>query len=229
MNKDNASAHMSGNYDTDVRKTIPYYAEIHKETLETVRAYRPEPSIWLDTGCGTGSLVMEACDLFPGTEFYLSDPSQAMLEKAAEKLRGERYGRVHILGAHGSEDLEWKLPERPDVVTAIQSHHYLDRDGRKKAVKNCCGILAVSGIFVTFENIRPESPLGVELSIKRWKAFQLEKGKSQNEADKHLARFDTEFFPVTVKEHLDILTGAGFSTVGILWYSVMQAGFYAVK
>jgi len=32
-----------------------------------------------------------------------------------------------------------------------------------------------------------------------------------------------------VTEHLDLLREAGFANAGLLWFSYMQAGFWAVK
>jgi tRNA (cmo5U34)-methyltransferase len=47
--------------------------------------------------------------------------------------------------------------------------------------------------------------------------------------EQHLARFDTEYLPITVSEHLQLLRNCGFRTGQLLWYSHMQAGFYAIK
>jgi tRNA (cmo5U34)-methyltransferase len=45
----------------------------------------------------------------------------------------------------------------------------------------------------------------------------------------HLARFDVDYFPLTVAEHLQMLTQCGFRVVERFWCSVMQAGFYCVR
>ena len=45
----------------------------------------------------------------------------------------------------------------------------------------------------------------------------------------HLARFGVDYFPLTVDEHLQMLTKCGFRVVELFWYSVMQAGFYCLK
>lgn len=54
-------------------------------------------------------------------------------------------------------------------------------------------------------------------------------GRTQEQADAHLKRFGSEYFPITAVEHLALLADCGFSTVELLWYSQMQAGFYASK
>jgi len=47
--------------------------------------------------------------------------------------------------------------------------------------------------------------------------------------DKHIKRFDSEYFPITIVEHLDLLKETGFGDINLFWYSYAQAGFYAVK
>jgi tRNA (cmo5U34)-methyltransferase len=48
-------------------------------------------------------------------------------------------------------------------------------------------------------------------------------------AEKHTKRFNSEYFPITVKEHLELLKETGFQTVELFWRSHVQAGFYAIK
>ncbi len=57
---DNSSSHSSEDYDLQISDTIPYYESFHDETLNIVKTILKEPKIWLDTGCGTGTLVKKA-------------------------------------------------------------------------------------------------------------------------------------------------------------------------
>ena len=72
MNKsDNASAHTSKSYDAEIRGTIPYYDSFHNETINLIKRIAKRPQLWIDTGCGTGNLVVKALDEFPETTFCL--------------------------------------------------------------------------------------------------------------------------------------------------------------
>jgi tRNA (cmo5U34)-methyltransferase len=51
----------------------------------------------------------------------------------------------------------------------------------------------------------------------------------QKHKEPHFERFDSEYFPITIEEHLKLLRACGFKTVGLFWYSYMQAGFYGIK
>jgi tRNA (cmo5U34)-methyltransferase len=215
------------NYDEEIRSILPYYDSFHQETINLIKAVNAKPAVWLDTGCGTGTLVERALKRFPETKFVLADPSAEMLEETRKKLSGS--DRVTFLKPNSTQDLSTKIIGKPDVITAIQSHHYLSKEDRIKVTKVCYDLLNEGGIYVTFENIKPMTEIGIEIGKRNWKSFQLSKGRDQETVENHIKRFDTMFFPITVEEHLSLLREMGFNAVELLWYSCMQAGFYCVK
>lgn len=225
---DNTTPYESDLYDEHVVETIPYYLAFHQETINLIKCQSFEPELWFDAGCGTGSLVKSAIKKFPNTRFLLLDPSQAMLEQAQEKLSVHK-NRFEILNPAPTQDFSQKLEEKPDVITAVQCHHYLSKDERIKAVQVCHDLLRNKGIFVTFENIRPLTDKGIEIGLNYWRNFQLNNGKDPEEVESHLQRFDAEYFPITVEDHLELLRETGFETVELFWYSYLQAGFYCIK
>jgi len=229
VKKNNTTSHQAKDYDDHIHCTIPYYSSLHKETINIIKAVGNEPETWLDTGCGTGSLIKMARHEFPKTEFILSDPSEDMLDQAQDKLKNYPIEKLKFLEPSPSQDLNSKSCKNVDVITSIQSHHYLSVENREKAVKACYELLKDNGIFIVFENIRPFTDDGTIIGMKNWKNFQLSCGRDENTVNDHLKRFDVEFFPITVEEHLNLLNEAGFKIVELLWFSYMQAGFYAIK
>ena len=221
--RDNTTSQSAALYDANVEKTIPRYSQFHSETLDLVGAVIPNPSLWLDTGCGTGNLAAKAAERFAGVKFILSDPSPAMLNIAREKLPGMAVEYIQS----GSETLSLASPV--DVVTAIMSHHYLTAEQRRQATDNCFAALKPGGVYVTFETIRPCSDAGIAIGLQRWRQHQLASGKAAEEVEKHISRYGVELLPITIEEHLRLLRQIGFSVVEILWASGLQAGFYAVK
>lgn len=158
--------------------------------------------------------------------FLLADPSQAMLEQAAEKFRSDDR-KITILPPVFSQDLS--LEFKVDVVTAIQAHHYLSSDQRKAATVNCYRLLMDRGIYITFENIAFKSAESIEIGKKYWSQFQLSKGRTEEEVKNQINRFNREYFPVTIDEHLSLLKACGFKLVELFWFSYMQAGFFCIK
>jgi tRNA (cmo5U34)-methyltransferase len=223
---DNASSHNADQYDHQIRLTIPHYDDIHEEILDFVKVQCPHPRTWLDTGCGTGSFVRKAQVIFPDTGFFIADPSDAMLAKAAQNLEPCRYSLVGMCGTAGLPAIAHR---RFDVITAIQCHHYLSREGRNEAARACCSLLNDGGFFIISENIRPFSDEGIARSLASWGAFQRKAGRNDDAVRNHLDRFDHEYFPVTVTEHLQCYRDAGFPVAEILRVSGMQGVFWCRK
>lgn len=225
MQSDNATPHTAETYDQQVRRTLPYYDCFHEETPNLIKAAGLAPATWLDTGCGTGTLVQKALAQFPETHFLLADPSALMLQVAKQKLAG--YSNVAFVEAPTKNLTD--IATRFDVVTAIQSHHYSTAEGREDATRICYNLLNTKGIYVTFENTRPFTAQGTAINLENWKNWQIGSGKTAAQAEAHIKRFGVEYHPITIEEHLSLLRRTGFSAVELLWYSYMQAGFYCIK
>jgi len=223
---DNTTSHNADQYDRKIRLTIPHYDDIHEEILDFVKVQCPRPRTWLDTGCGTGTFIRKAQEIFPDTEFCIADPSEGMLRVASQTLKGCRYS---LISTCGTVDIPATTDRRFDVITAIQCHHYLTKDGRNEAVRACYSLLEDGGFFVTSENIRPYSDEGIARSLASWGAFQRNAGRKEDAVKDHLDRFDREYFPIPVTEHLQCYRDAGFPVAEILWISGMQGVFWCRK
>ena len=184
----------------------------------------------MDTGCGTGYLAETALPCFPNTSFILTDPSEAMLKQAVGRLKGLPEKRVKYLPPTPSESLDiYKNEVHPQIITAVFSHHYLQKPQRYHAIKNCHQLLDEGGVFITVENIAPFTPPGISLGLDRWKRFQVEHGRAKSAAEDHARRFNREYFPISIEEQFTLLRTTGFRIVELFWMSYMQAGFYAIK
>jgi tRNA (cmo5U34)-methyltransferase len=226
---DNTTPHTASEYDEKVRKTIPFYECFHEETIDLVRTIRPDVRVWLDTGCGTGGLILKAVASFPETLFILADPSEKMLKQARERLQVFPQTHVQVLAPVGTEALVLDGLPSPQVITAVQVHHYLSPESRQNATQCCFDLLESGGVYVTFENIHPNSSQGVEIGLARWKRYQISQGRKKAVVEEHGTRFNTAYFPICIDEHIRILKHCGFSIAEMFWFSHMQAGFYAIK
>lgn len=223
---DNTTPHSSSEYDKEVRRTIPYYEFMHEQTIDLVKTVKPQVKKWLDTGCGTGDLVKKALLQFPQCTFYLADPSENMLKGCRHKLN---HKRIIVLDPIDSKNISSKLIDAPEVITAILSHHYLNAKERELATENCYSLLPKNGLYITFEIIKPQSAMGTKLGLDRWMHFQVEKGRDKNTVDQHRKRFGKNYFPITLQEHLSLLSKCGFKIVELFWFSYLHAGLYAIK
>lgn len=222
---DNKSAYYSAEYDEEIRKSLPYYDEFHKQAIDSVRAAGLPRIKWLDTGCGTGKTALTAYSSLKDFDisFTLCDISEKMIEIAKKNLAGREITFRNI----PSQELDYC--EEFDIVTAIQCHHYLNKEERKAAVMKCYNALKRNGIFITFENIFFDDKNMDLMALKKWEGYMLSMGKTAEETKKHLERRNTEYFPITIPEHLCLLKDCGFKSAELLWLSNMQAGLIAKK
>jgi len=221
----NSSAFQPEEYDANIIKTIPFYREMQEQAVSLVNTMGFHQVHWLDTGCGTGNtaeMAVKSCSL---SAITLADPSDEMLEMSNERAKRWNLPKSFLLSS--SENLNFY--EGFEVVTAIMVHHYLNAEQRMEATRKCYKALKPGGIYITFENIAPDSLMGKELGLKRWENDQIKNGKIETDVKKHISRFGKEYFPITLKEHLTLLRECGFQTVEILWLSYLQAGFYGIK
>lgn len=210
-------------YDAQIRRTLPFYEEFYEQVTEVLEVSGKKNVSWLDIGCGTGKMYEAAKTRIPIQEFIFTDISAKMLTIAEERFQSERC-RFNQMSVLELEDIE-----KYDVVTAIQVHHYLSEEDRGLAVEKCCQALKAGGLFFTFENIAPDSEIGRQLFFERWKSYQIRNGKDREEAESHMKRYGIDYFPLTVRAHLDLMRQCGFQAVELIWMSYMQAGFMGIK
>jgi tRNA (cmo5U34)-methyltransferase len=160
----------------------------------------------------------------------LADPAEAMLVQARARLAGNITDRLTILPTTDSTGLNRHIQRgTADVVTAIQCHHYLQLEGRRQAVQACFDLPVPGGLFVTFENVASSTPEGTRVGLKRRETSQMAEGRPEHEADRHLSRYGTAFFPIPIEQHLELLTQTGFGVAELSGFSQMQAVFYGTN
>ena len=221
--KDNKSAYNASVYDEHIINVLPYYEEYHRQIIDLVKTMGFNSPEWLDTGCGTGTFALSASEAISDISFTLCDPSEKMLEIAKSRISGNKIQFLNI----SSEQLDFE--NSFDVVTAIQCHHYLNMEERKKAVSNCYRALKDGGVFATFENIKMETEAADGIALKRWANFLREHGNPPEDVNMHIERRGVEIFPITIQQHIELLKKCGFRSVNILWTSYLQAGFWCIK
>lgn len=223
MNNDNTTPLSAKNYDNAINNTVPYYQEFYNQTIDIVEEFNMEKMDWLDLGGGTGTLEEYAYKKFRNIKFVFADPSEKMIDQAKKKLKN--YDITYICA--GSDAIDFM--NSFDVVTAIQSHHYMHEEQRRKATENVYNALRKGGIYISFENVRPENDDIKDFELLRWGKYQVLHGKTIEEAKAHNARCGVNYFPLTVNQHIELLKESGFSKIHVFWYSYMQMGIYAVK
>ena len=217
--------HMSPEeYDAKIRSTIPRYDALLSDALDVAVHSGVDVKYWVDVGAGTGNMAIMAMARFPKAKFTLLDISSDMLSVAKSKAGEER--TVYV---HGSSDRMKIADQSADVVTCIQSNHYYEEDGHAKVLEECYRILRPGGLLIVSENVASRTEGGYRLARSRIKSYLVEKGDTDEAAEKYLDRYGTEYHPHTVEQHIKLLEDAGFRDVEVFFYNYGQAGFFAFR
>lgn len=210
-------------YDKNIVATLPYYEEYFKQIIEIVQTAFHIPIVWLDIGCGTGKMADMAIRNLQVENMICCDNSPQMLKIAKERVRSSNIDFRESLIQNLLYDSDF------DVITAILITHYLEYEERIVSIKNCYNALKKNGLFFTVENFAPSNDIFKRLYLERWKNYQYENGKSKEECQSHVLRYNTEYFPVTIMEQIHVLQECGFKNVEIFWCSYMQVGILGIK
>lgn len=221
--KDNASAFLSGEYDQEIKRTLPFYESFYEQVLDVVNAHFETELTWLDIGCGTGKMAEIAFQKADIRKFTFCDNSDQMIEIARRRFNNNCAEFIT------APIQELNISQKYNVITAIQVFHYLSQRERLSAIKKCHSSLDENGIFISFENFAPYTWTGKDLFMKRWRQYQISRGKSIVDCDKHMSRYGKQYFPISITEHLSLLHQSGFRTAEILWVSNMQVGMLGIK
>ena len=203
---------------------ITDYDILRERIVELVAEHDPRPRIWLDTGCGCGGSIRLPIQRFPDTQFVLADPSEENIAMAKMTMQGEQ----RCLYVSRSTDRLNLGDGTLDVITSILSHHYYsDMDLKGKAFANCFRMLRKGGIYVNVEHCLQDCDQ--EGADEEWIRYMTGRGLPKELADEMIQRRYTEYFPLTEKEHIDMLKEAGFSEVKVFWKTCSDIGLYAIK
>jgi tRNA (cmo5U34)-methyltransferase len=84
-------------------------------------------------------------------------------------------------------------------------------------------------MYISFENVIPDSEEMKQFELERWKRYQIRAGKTEEEAENHIKRCGVQYFPITTRQHIHLLRETGFQNACVFWRSYMQMGIMAFK
>jgi|GEM_PF-3254668 len=109
-------------YDTNIRKSAPWYDLMHRVVVSCLVAAQPSPKNVLIVGAGTGIELIGLGAVWPDAIFTAVDPSLPMLEIAKRKLLGTKLlDRVNFVCGHVNELPTAKLFDAATLQLVLHS------------------------------------------------------------------------------------------------------------
>ena len=194
---------------------------------EVAAATTPKATSVLDVGCGAGNYTLKLLERLPNLNVTLIDLSQAMLDRAEERLRPVTSGNIEaIQGDIRQIDIGG---QRHDIILAASVLHHLRDDSQWGSVfEKFYKALRPGGSVWIFDLIESSIPEVQSTMHRRYGEYlaQLKDGAYRDQVFAYIEKEDT---PRSLMFQLDLLREVGFSKVEVLHKNACFAAFGAMK
>jgi len=218
---------VAGVFDDMVSRSVPFYEELQRMTVELAgHFWQPESAI-VDLGCATGTTLALLARQLPAAELVGLDNSEAMLEKARQRLQDQAPERRWDLQCHDVND---GLPvENASVVIMNWTLQFVRPLHRDTVIRDLYDRLQPKGCLILMEKVLIESSLLNRLYIDFYYRFKQRQGYSESEIAGKRESLENVLIPYRVEENTALLARNGFEVVDVFfrWYN--WAGFLAIK
>lgn len=216
-------------FDDMVSRSVPYYEEMQRMTVELVGDFARDGSNLYDIGCSTGTTLAMIDRRIEGIDATLVgiDNSKEMLVKAEEKLG--QLGMHHPFELK-CIDIHKRLPiENASVVTMLLTLQFARPLYREKIVRRIAEGTNKGGCLLLIEKITSEETTFNRLFIDHYYDFKRRNGYSELEISQKREALENVLIPYRVEENVELLKVAGFRHVEMFfrWYNF--CGMIAMK
>jgi tRNA (cmo5U34)-methyltransferase len=215
-------------FDDMVQRSVPFYQEIQRMTVELVHHFHRHGGRWYDLGCSTGTTIAQYLSRAENLTGVIGvDASLPMVEEARRKVEPLQGG--HLV-SFWTDPIE-ALTDLPDasVVTILFTLQFLRPLRREEVLRTCFRSLAPGGAVVLGEKILPDNPKVTRLFIEHYHALKARNGYSEGEIARKREALENVLIPFRASENIELLSNAGFSCVEQVfrWYNF--ALYLAIK
>jgi tRNA (cmo5U34)-methyltransferase len=198
-----------------------------KLVAQAAAAMTPQARDVVDVGCGAGNYTLKLLESLPNLNCTLIDLSQAMLDRAAQRVTPKTQGRVVT---RQSDIRETNLSEASsDIILASAVLHHLRTDAEWQSVfSSFYSALRPGGSIWIFDLIESDLPPIQKLMWERYGEY-LSNFKGDAYRDDVFRYIEKEDTPRSLMFQLDLLRKVGFRDVEVLHKHTCFAAFGAVK
>ncbi|MFZ4540805.1 MAG: carboxy-S-adenosyl-L-methionine synthase CmoA [Rickettsiales bacterium] len=215
-------------FDDMVSRSVPYYDEMQRMTVELAADFARADTNLYDIGCSTATTLL-AIDpaVDPKVNFIGIDNSRDMIAKAQEKVVQSSTARpIEFL----CKDIQQDLPiDNASVVTMLLTLQFVRPLYREKIVRRISSGINEGGCLLLIEKITSEETTFNRLFIDHYYAYKRRNGYSDMEISQKREALENVLIPYRVEENFDLLKEAGFRHVEMFfrWYNF--CGIVAMK
>lgn len=212
------------------RRNVPGYDSLLPMVRILLAERVPADGRVLVVGAGGGLELEDIARAHPGWRFDGVDPSQPMLDLAAQRLQSAGVSNDRVTLHHGYVQ---GAPAGPfDGATCLLTFHFVPREERAAMVAEIRRRLKPGAPFVAVHLSVADGAAGSDggagerdLWLSRYSAFQVASGMAPEMADRGRAKVAAELAVLTPQEDEAILREAGFSDVRMFYMGFAFRGW----
>lgn len=216
------------NLETGQLTTLDAAFNMELITSSIAKIYKDQPLRVLDIGCGAGNYVVKLLQKKSDINITLSDLSQPMLDKAAERLQAMQQGAIDL--RKGDFRLIQPAEGTFDVIMATAVlHHLRDDQDWETSFKGLYDLLNPGGTLWVFDLVEQHTEALQDYIYTELYGDYLTGLQDAAYRDAVFAYIQKEDSPRSLMYQLNLLDAVGFKTVDLLHKNLCFASYVAFK
>jgi len=206
----------AASYGEGMARWIPDFEYAHQLLLSALATSAEPIARGVELGAGSGRVSKLLLDAFPSLNLTLVDISPNMLGVAKERLAADTARcefQVHDIFA---EDLEFPANSLDCIVSVFAICHAQSVEIYKQLYRRIYKWLRPGGSFFCYDHVRGDTFEWTALNAMGWHQL-LMASQTAEQAKEGIVGTYQEDSPLSLREHLALLTEAGFSAADVLY------------
>lgn len=225
-------AHREEGFDDHIDKSIRGYSDLIDDIIN-LSLYFTENNTWVvDLGCSTGKMLGRMIDKheeYSLKPFYLGYEIETGFKSQLETLREKHPNKVQIVYDDVMKEIDCGLtPNQTSFVTSVFTMQFIERQFRRRLLRQICDDMIKGGAFVFAEKVYMENP-----QIQDMMTFALYDHKRKSFTEQDILNKEVKLRSMLRPDYWnDIeenLFEAGFAEVHRFWQNHAFIGGIAIK
>jgi len=215
-------------YGTNMASWIPDFTYAHQLLLESIALHLPQNGRGLELGAGSGRVSKMLLETFPDLDLTLVDISANMLGEARKQTTP--YADRCQTTVHDIFDSRLDFPAHSFdcVMSVFAICHAQGIDVYEQLYRRIYRWLKPQGYFVCYDHVLGDTFALTALNALGWHRL-LSTSQTAEQAREGIVGTYQEDSPLSVRQHLDVLSAVGFGAADVLYKRDIFAIYTGVK
>jgi len=219
-------ANIEKKFDNHIKKSIPYYEDIHNITIKISEFFNIDHSIFLDIGCSTGTLLKKFAKKYPKKNYktkFIGIDSVASMIKEAKRINHDN--RIKYI----NKSIENTNLKDINFISSIFTIQFVPLSKRQKIFNKIYKSLNKGGAFIMFEKVKAENGYLQEIYDGIYEDFKLQNHFTESEIIQKSLSLRGKMITNTSQENIEHLKKSGFKKINRIFKWFCFEGICCIK